>query len=342
MAASASEANPVLGEKERAEEIARRRASGNPAAAPYAHSVSEILVGTASGCRVFDDGGERVRELDGRAVGALAAEPEGTCLAVVDGGEIARRDTGRAWSTLARTELALVSVARAGDRVVAGSMGDADLIELDGRNGGEPAPMPGFAQVPGRDTWHAVGPPLHVRAIAATSDGSALFAATHVGGIARSTDGGGSWSPTIPIDWDVHEVCVHESPPLVAAVSAVGLLVSEDAGETWRRFDEGPDVLYSLAVAVVGEEVLFSVQDGPFASRSQIWRWRIGGSTLEQVRDGLPEWLEGKVDTHHIAVAGGRAAIADRGGTLWLSEAGSRGWQPVATDLEPASSVLML
>jgi len=54
---------------------------------------------------------------------------------------------------------------------------------------------------------------------------------------------------------------------------------------------------------------------------------------IEQVRDGLPEWLEGKVDTGWIATGDGRAAIVDGGGSLWLTAAGSVGWQPLLNGL---------
>jgi len=96
---------------------------------------------------------------------------------------------------------------------------------------------------------------------------------------------------------------------------------------------EGLETKSSLAVAVLDKEAIFSIQDGPFARRSQVWRWRIGGERVEQVRDGLPEWLEGKVDTAHITARGGRAAIVDGGGNLWLSRAGSTGWERIASGL---------
>ena len=56
----------------------------------------------------------------------------------------------------------------------------------------------GFDHVPGREDWFAHGPPLGVRALIATADGSAILAAVHVGGIPRSTDGGLTWRPTVP------------------------------------------------------------------------------------------------------------------------------------------------
>jgi hypothetical protein len=298
--------------------------------------MTEVLIGTASGCRVFGEGGEGGLELEGRAVNALTVEPAGTCLAVVDDHEIMRRRGRGEWTSLGVTEHALVSLACVEDRVLAGSIGDAQLL---GSSQGVWTPLPALAEVPGRESWFAEGPPLHVRSIAATPGGAAIHAAIHVGGIARSTDGGETWLPTIPIEWDVHEVCAHRTRDVVAAATALGLAVSRDAGQTWKLFAEGPEVVDSLAVAALEAEVLFSVQDGPFAGRSQVWRWRFGRSTIEQVRDGLPDWLDGKVDTQHIASHRVHAAIADGGGTLWVSAAGSRGWRALATGLNSVYSV---
>jgi hypothetical protein len=200
----------------------------------------------------------------------------------------------------------------------------------------------GFDSVPGRSEWFAGGPPLGVRSLTATADGAAILAAVHVGGIPRSSERGESWTPTIPIGHDVHEVRAHPSlPNTVAAAAAVGLCVSQDGGRNWDVLSEGLELTYSLAVAVLHDEVLFSIQDGPFAKRSQVWRWRIGSEHVEQVRDGLPEWLKGKVDTGWIATGGGRAAIVDGGGNLWLSRAGASGWERIAARLPYAWGVLI-
>jgi hypothetical protein len=220
-------------------------------------------------------------------------------------------------------------------------MEEAALLRISAA--GEVERLVGFDHVQGRKDWFAGGPPLGVRGLTATADGAALLAAVHVGGVPRSTDWGESWAPTIPVMFDVHEARAHPSTPgLIAAATAVGLCVSNDSGITWRVLTEGLEIANSLAVAVMDDEILFSIQDGPFAKRSQIWRWKIGGERLEQVRDGLPEWLEGKVDTNWIATSQGRAAVLDGGGNLWLSEIGSSGWQRIATGLPYSSGSLML
>lgn len=303
--------------------------------------MAAVLVATSGGCRVFAESGETATELAGRQVSFLAREMGDCCLAIVDGREIWRRDPGGGWSQIGKAEIPLQSLASLNGVVLAGGLNEAAMLQVGDR--GEMERLRGFDATPGREEWFAGGPPLGVRSLTVTSDGAAILAAVHVGGIPRSVDGGASWTPTIPVMFDVHEVCAHPSwPGFVAAACAVGLCLSNDAGATWGLFAEGLDVPYSLAVAVLADEVLFSIQDGPFAGRSQIWRWRNGAERVELVRDGLPEWLDGKVDTGHIAAGGGRAAVVDGGGSLWHSGTGSTGWERIAADLGYAFGVAIV
>jgi hypothetical protein len=221
-------------------------------------------------------------------------------------------------------------------------MRDAEIVRISPSSA--PLRLKSFDAVPGRSEWFAGGPPLGVRAITETSDGSTLLAAVHVGGIPRSEDGAETWTPTIPVMFDVHEVRSHPCiPNLVAAAAAVGLCVSQDSGLSWIVFDRGlEEIKTALAVAFLNDEVLFSVQESPFATRSKVWRWRIGGMEIETVRDGLPEWLDGKIDTNQIASGNGRAVIIDGGGNLWQSDAGSQKWRRIATGLPYAFGLLIV
>ncbi len=301
-----------------------------------------VLVANESGCRLFaDDRTEGERELAGRKVNGLARGPEKSCLAIVDEFDIWRRESDGAWSKLATMNFPLQSLIFLNGFVFAGGMNDAVMarISVDGKA----VRLESFDMVAGREEWFAGGPPLGVRALAATADGSALLAGVHVGGIPRLTDMGGSWAPTLPVMFDVHEVCAHPAlPKAVAAAAAVGLCVSEDGGQSWSVHAEGLETPYALAVAWLSEEALFSVQDGPFAKRSQIWRRPLRGGRLTQVREGLPEWLEGKVDTAQMTASAARAAIVDGGGTLWLSSEGSTGWERMVGGLGYISGLLIL
>ena len=299
-----------------------------------------VLVATSTGCRVFSDDSDGQIELAGRFVWAMARDDEGGCVAIVDQTEIWRRSTGGEWSHVATADVALASIASVNGKIFAGSMEEAVMVSITSSN--EVEHLIGFDHVPGRSEWIAHGPPLHVRSMTATADGGVILAAVHVGGIPRSTDGGKTWAPTIPIEFDVHEVRAHPSSPIVAAAAAVGLCVSIDDGRNWTVIADGLELTDSLAVAVLPDEVLFSIQDGPFAERSQIWRWPINGQRVEQVRQGLPPWLKGKVDTGHIAANNRQAAVLDGGGDLWLSTVGSTGWDRIATGLQHAFGVQIL
>jgi hypothetical protein len=304
--------------------------------------VALVLVATDGGCRAFTDAGEAKVEIENRQVVALARERTGTCLAVIDGQEIRRRSSGGVWSTEARSSVALQSILSVNGVIFGGSTTEGIMVRM--RPGMEAQRLTGFDKVQGRNQWFCGGPtPLHVRALTSTADGSAILAAVHVGGIPRSADGGETWTPTLPVKYDVHEVQAHASLPRVAAAAAaVGLCMSYDSGRSWSLIKEGLEMTDSLAVAVLGEEVLFSIQEGPFAKQSQVWRYPISGGKLEQVRDGLPGWLEGKVDTARMATNQKRTAILDFGGNLYLSGSGSRDWVRIATGLPYAYGVVVV
>jgi hypothetical protein len=309
--------------------------------------MASIFVATSRGCQVFSSDGEGKLELPGHPVWAIAPDVGGACVAVVDGNQIWRRSAAAEWSLVATADITLVSIVSVNGTIFAGNgtmirggTSDAVLVRVMPNN--EVERVTGLDNTPGRATWVGNGPPLHVRSLTATADGSAIMAAVHVGGIPRTADGGKTWSPTIPIQFDVHEVRSHPSSPLVAAATAVGLCVSSDGGRNWTVIKEGLPITNSLAVAVLDDEILFSIQDGPFAERSQIWRWRIGGKRVEQVRQGLPEWLKGKVDTAHLAAGKGQAALVDNGGDLWLSKSGSTGWECVVKGLQDAFGIQIL
>ncbi len=300
-----------------------------------------VLIATETGCQVWSETKENTLELAGRKVGPLQPEDGGTCLAVVDDHQVWRRSAKGKWSALATVEIALQSILSCRGAILCGGRDEATILRIP--QNGLPERLEGFEAVSGRAEWFAVGPPLGVRSLAKSSDEHVLFAAVHVGGIPRSEDGGKNWTPTIPVLYDVHEVRAHPAlPEIVVAAAAVGLCVSNDQGRTWNVLAGGLSDTDSFAVAMLDNEALFSIQDGPFAKRSQLWRWKIGGNAIEPVRSGLPEWLEGKVDTNQIAVGCGRFAVVDGGGNLWLSDAGSSGWKRIAVGLPYVLGVVVL
>jgi hypothetical protein len=295
-----------------------------------------VLVATLDGYHIFSSSGAHHTALDGHRVEALTPRPSGTWIAIVDAHEVWQHgDDG--WVALASSDLVLSSLVTIDGDVFVGTVGPR-VLKLDGTT---LAPLTGFDAVPGRDEWHAVGSPLVVRSFTATADGAALLANVHVGGIVRSDDGGRSWSPTIDVDADVHEVRAHPSrSEIVMAAAAVGLCVSRDRGHSWEVVVDGLHATYARAVAFDGDDVLVSASDGPFTRRSAIYR-RLGDGRLVREGDGLPEWLEGNVDTRCLAAAGGRVALADGSGAVWVRAPETGRWSLAADGLPPVTAVAL-
>ncbi len=218
--------------------------------------------------------------------------------------------------------------------------GTADARVLRLTDAGDVTPVTAFDTVPGRDHWHAVGVPLQVRSMAATCDGSALLVNVHVGGIPRSVDGGSTWHPTIEVDDDVHQVLAHPSrPEIVVAAASAGLCRSTDGGATWTSTTDGMQLTYARGVAIIGDDVVVSVSDGPRATRSALYHAGVDGGDVERVRGGLPDLLGGNIDTRCIASDGSRVALVDGNGDAWSSSEGLEGWQPIASGLRGVTAV---
>ena len=295
-----------------------------------------VLVTTTDGYHIFTSKGQHLTALAGHRVEALAPGPDGTWLAVVDRRAIWQHGADGEWTPLASAEIDLTAVVTAGTSIFAGT-GEARLMRLS--DAGALEPVPSFDTVPGRESWQPVGVPLQVRSMAATSDASALLVNVHVGGIPRSVDGGRTWQPTIAVDDDVHQVLAHPSrPEIVVAAASVGLCRSTDAGATWSTTAD-MELAYARGVAIHGDDVLVTVSDGPRATRSAVYRAPVDGGPAERVRNGLPEWLGGNIDTRCIASDGRRAALVDGNGDAWSTSDGLDGWHRIASGLVGVTAV---
>lgn len=298
---------------------------------------------------LFVDTGVSVhRELADQAVRCLAADGKGGALAIVGGRTLRRRTAEGMWVTVATAETECSCCVAVGDAIYVGT--DEATVLRVGRNG-IPERLAGFDRVADRHKWYAgtalidgrvVGPPLGVRSMTATCDGAVLLANVHVGGIPRSMDHGATWSSTIEIDADVHQVCAHPTRPgLVIAAAAVGLCVSKDAGASWTIEQEGLHASYCSAVAFAGEDILVSASEDPFAARGAIYRRPIDGSgPLHPLGGGLPRWIDGRADTGCIAAHASTVAAADGAGHLYVSKDAGRTWS--SSTIPNPSSLLVL
>jgi hypothetical protein len=297
-----------------------------------------VLVGTSDGYHVFTSSGKHLTALVGHAVESLTPAENGSWLAIVDRHEIWRHAADGSWNAVTKTDAELSSLLSVSGELFAGTF-EARLLQL---RDDELVPVDSFDHISNRDEWHQVGPALNVRSMTATCDERTVLANVHVGGIQRSTDLGASWEPTIAVNHDVHEVRAHPSrPDVVMAAAAVGLCVSTDAGATWSVEVDGLPVTYARAINFLDDTVLISISDGPFASRSAIYRRPVDGGTLERIDGGLGDELAGNVDTRCLATSNGRAALADRDGSVWVSANGTDSWERLAEAVGSVSCVAL-
>ena len=308
-----------------------------------------ILVGTKGGLLRFGSGGgEPHRELEGRAVDAIAPAAWKTLWAAVDGTDIWRLEGGSApgWTRVASLDglggSGLQSRCLADTRanhengILVGTSG-AHLVRVGGE---EPGLVAAFEAAPGRDSWYTPwGGPPDVRSI--TEDRAAVYVNVHVGGVLRSRDGGGSWEPTIDIDADVHRVVTGAGR--VYAAGARGLSVSEDQGATWKLSARGLHASYCRSVAVAGATVLVSASDGPWSGRAAVYRTDREGVSFERARAGLPEWFEGNIDSLCLdALPDGRlSAFGSESGELFTSTDQGITWTRLAQELGEINCVLV-
>ena len=296
-----------------------------------------VLVTAVDGYHILTSSGKHLTSLEGHRVEAFTPGSDGAWLAIVDRREIWQHGTDGTWTPLAKADVDLTAVAAIGATVFAGTA-DARVLRLVPESATLQV-LDGFDAVPGRDSWHAVGVPLQVRSMSATADGT-LLVNVHVGGIPRSVDGGLTFEPTLAVDDDVHQVLAHPTRGEIAvAAASVGLCRSRDAGATWHSTTDGMEMSYARGVAIVGDDVLVTVSDGPWSERSAVYRASVDGGPVERVAGGLPEYLSGNIDTRCIASDGTKVALADGDGDVWLSNEGCEAFARIAESIGGATSV---
>jgi hypothetical protein len=284
--------------------------------------LDRIVVGTAEGVRTPSSWLAR-----GPDAVALAADPDGWW--AVDGGTRLLRIAGESVEDVAAIgDLPGRSLVTSDGGVVIGTA-DARIVRFSG--GGLERDKP-FDEAEGREAWYTPwGGPPDTRSLAAGVDGT-IYANVHVGGILRGRSG--EWEPTVDIDTDVHQVIAHPSiPGRVFAAAAVGLLESEDGGDTWRTSTEGLHATYSRAVGIAGEAILMSCSTGPGGSRAAVYRRPLAGGEFTRCENGLPDWFDGNIDSHCLAADGAVVVFGTSDGKVFGSEDSGSTWALVAEDL---------
>ncbi len=300
-----------------------------------------ILVGTKDGLREFGTDG-RVGPVShaGRAVTSVAPGPKYSDLwAIIDAMEVWRGTGGGGWSRIGSLE---------GEQLRANCIADTEAALLVGTSeahlyrvaDGGLERIRSFDEVEGRDEWHTPwGGPPDSRSISEDSDD--VYVNVHVGGIVRSSDGGGTWQPTIDIDADVHRVWAIDRH--VFAACARGLAVSDDRGESWTFRTEGLHAVYCRGVALSGQTVLVSASTGPRGGRSALYRAAASGGAFERCRNGLPEWFDDNIDSSCLDALPdeGAAAFGTQDGRVFASTDEGATWTEVAPRLAPVRCVLL-
>ena len=203
-------------------------------------------------------------------------------------------------------------------------------------------PVPSFESVDGREAWYTPwGDPADVRSMAVDRAG-ALYVNVHVGGVVRSRDGGRSWTPTLDIEVDVHQVLAHPvRPGVVLVAAAAGFGASRDGGDSWDFTTAGMHAHYLRAVAVAGDTVLVSASSGPGGRRSALYRRPLDDTApFERCRAGLPQWFSDNIDTACLAASGSMVAFGTADGRVFRSFDAGATWDLAAKGLPEVHCIL--
>ena len=289
---------------------------------------NRVLVGTADGLHELS--GEARIALQGHGVDCIARD-KSEWWAIADGREVWRSRADGEWSRVAGLEDLQANCVLPSPAGLFVGTSEANLYAL---RGDALEPVRSFDEVAGRDSWFTPwGGPPDVRSMSADPAG-AVYANVHVGGIARSVDGGTSWQPTVDIHSDVHQVLFEAGASLVLAASARGLGLSADGGESWRFDGDGLHGNYLRAVAVSGGTLLVSASTGPFTNRAAVYGRPLGSDgPFERCSQSLSDWFPSNIDTHCLAAAGSSAAFGTSEGSVFLSSDEGETWTLAAEGL---------
>jgi hypothetical protein len=306
-----------------------------------------LYAATGHGIARLDEtaGGEWTVDLSltGRPVYCLAvdpADPSRVYAGLTDGGVRRTDDDGAGWVDCSPPQTAVFSLAvsPADGTLYAGTEPSA-LYRSDDR-GQAWHELDALLELPSRPTWSFPPRPWtsHVRWIAPSPhDRDLLLVGIELGGLMRSTDGGASWQDRRPgAALDVHSLAWH---PRVEGrayeAGGDGAAWSEDAGDSWRRADEGRDRHYTWALAVDPDDPelwYVSASTGPFVAhgrgnpQARIFRREDG--SWRPLAGGLPDPFPAM--PYALVAADGRLFAGLANGELWESPDRGDTWQACA------------
>ena len=298
---------------------------------------TKILIGTDAGLWRLGEGGiEPVDAFAAHEVIALARDGARTW-ALVDGRTVWAVGPDSRWQKKASVEgPAATCLAPTPDGLLVGT-DEARLLRLAD---GKLSRLEAFERVEGRDEWYTPwGDPAAVRSIAVAADGT-IHVNVHVGGVARSRDGGRSWQPTVDVEADVHQVIAHPTrAEVVLAAAYEGFGVSRDGGDTWAFVTEGMHALYARGIAIADDVVFVSASKGPGGSRAALYRKPLDGAgAFERCHDRLP-WFNDNIDTACVQAAGPVVVFGTEDGRVFLSSDRGQSWTLLTKGLSPVRCI---
>ena len=199
-----------------------------------------------------------------------------------------------------------------------------------------------FQDVPESTNWgfHAPTRDSHIRdLVVSPGDSSLLYAGIEVGGVVRSTDGGGTWQQLPGLDDDIH--CLHlgtDKQQRVYVATASAPYRSNNGGDEWEKINDGLARRYTLHIAAApddADQVLVTVSENARRKSPQFYRSADGGHTWQKV-DGLGEGEEAEsmvVAFEWDPSSPGDVYAGTDGGKLYHSSDRGQSWQQMPVTL---------
>jgi photosystem II stability/assembly factor-like uncharacterized protein len=318
--------------------------------------VARLYAATGNAIARLDEDGSRWQvtvSLAGSGAQCLALDPRDSDILYAglrEGGVHKTTDGGASWRDcgLPRSGVFSLAVSAVDGAVYAGLEPSALFRSDDG--GATWRELAGLLELPSRPTWSFPPRPWtsHVRWIAPSPhDGDLLLVGIELGGLMRSMDGGESWADHRPgAQPDVHSLAWHPQVSRFAyEAGGGGSAWSRDAGDTWRRADEGRDRHYTWSVASDPEDPelwYVSASTGPFAAhgrgdpQARIYRRRRDEPWVA-LGGGLPEPIPAM--PYALVASDSRLFAGLANGNVW--ESGDRGdtWRQLELRGDPLTEL---
>ncbi len=265
-----------------------------------------IYVGLHDGvCAIGSDDGGRTWRLGpvthlphaAARVAVSPIDPQRAWLAAYEAGVYRTDDGGTTWTHLdsypSDYAHSVLAASHSVDAVYVGSEPAALFRSEDA--GASWAECPSFQEVPESTNWgfHAPTRDSHIRDLAVSpGDSNLLYAGIEVGGVVRSTDGGGTWQQLPGLDDDIH--CLNlgtDKQERVYVATASAPYRSSNGGDEWEKINDGLARRYTLHIAAApddADQVLVTVSENARRNSPQFYRSANGGQTWQKV-DGLGE-----------------------------------------------------